>query len=243
MSPLPLFKLGSLLVKTVAKPVAKQIKEYAQEHPRFRGLCIRLGRAIHYTTTHLEVNLRQGRIIKLKELPETKAISTGADFLGESFVFSVGAVMVFVEYRRQRKEKAVEAEEKARKAETEHKIISMRFEAIEQELHQLARHVAAIEYGMRNQGYSIPLPPSENGDAVGKKTETTQEEGQSELVDKYDKMLQEQSSRISSMRERLTAILRTPAKIFNKPLDGKDAGPTVEAVSRESAPREEDENR
>lgn len=65
MSPLPLFKLGSLLVKTIAKPVAKQIKEYAQEHPRFRGLCVRLGRAIHYTTTHLEVNLRQGRIIQV----------------------------------------------------------------------------------------------------------------------------------------------------------------------------------
>lgn len=66
MSPLPLLKIGSLLVKTIAKPVAKRIKESAHNHPRVRNLCIGLGRVIHYATTHMEVNLRQGKVISVR---------------------------------------------------------------------------------------------------------------------------------------------------------------------------------
>ena len=124
----------------------------------------------------------------------------------------------------------------------ESQIVNMRFEAIEQELHHIARHVAAIESGMRKQGYSISVPSPEGVNSRDGATENVKE-GEPMLVDKYDKMLQEQSNKISSMRHRLTEILRTPAKLFTKSSEEKDDAPTVETTTKELAPSDDTENR
>lgn len=39
---LPVIKLGSLLVRTISKPIANRLKRAAADHPTFRGLIVDL---------------------------------------------------------------------------------------------------------------------------------------------------------------------------------------------------------
>jgi hypothetical protein len=55
MAPLPLFKLGTLLVRTLAKPLAKRIKQEAANHPRISKWTIALGQFSHNITARLNV--------------------------------------------------------------------------------------------------------------------------------------------------------------------------------------------
>ncbi|KAL8644218.1 MAG: hypothetical protein Q9226_007876 [Calogaya cf. arnoldii] len=49
-------KLGSLVIRTLSKPVANYIKSQAREHPRFRRLCIAGAQRVH----RLDMSLRLG---------------------------------------------------------------------------------------------------------------------------------------------------------------------------------------
>ena len=55
MAALPVAKLGALLLKTLAKPVANRIKKSAAEHPKFRTFCISFGRFIQNTITRINI--------------------------------------------------------------------------------------------------------------------------------------------------------------------------------------------
>ncbi|KAI4284782.1 MAG: hypothetical protein L6R35_004816 [Caloplaca aegaea] len=54
-------KIGSLLLKTLSKPVANYIKGQAREHPRFRRLCIAGAQRIHRLDMSLRLGLLQDR--------------------------------------------------------------------------------------------------------------------------------------------------------------------------------------
>lgn len=43
---LPLMKLGTLLVKTISKPLASQLKHQAKVHPKFRQFIINFAQVI-----------------------------------------------------------------------------------------------------------------------------------------------------------------------------------------------------
>lgn len=123
-------------------------------------------------------------------------------------------------------------------------IISMRFKAIEQELHHLARHIAAIEHGMRQQGYEIPLPTPQKSSWENSDEVEGQMGEESELIDKYDKMIQSEREKLSTMRERLSSILQYPLRAFNASKtmeEGKDSAPPVEIV--DTPARQENEDR
>ncbi|KAL9028828.1 MAG: hypothetical protein Q9196_002856 [Gyalolechia fulgens] len=52
-------KLGSLVIRTLSKPVANYIKGQAREHPRFRQLCIAGAQRIHRIDMRLRLGLLQ----------------------------------------------------------------------------------------------------------------------------------------------------------------------------------------
>ncbi|KAL9010159.1 MAG: hypothetical protein Q9173_004882 [Seirophora scorigena] len=54
-------KIGSLLLKTLSKPVANYIKGQAREHPRFRRFCIAGAQRIHRLDMNLRLGLLQDR--------------------------------------------------------------------------------------------------------------------------------------------------------------------------------------
>lgn len=109
-------KLASLLLRTVAKPIAARLKERAQGTESFRTFCISMGRFVNRTSMQMQI-LASGHIPReIKPLSEKKAINRGADFLGEAIIFSVGGAVIVAEVTRSSRA----AEEKA-EAERERK--------------------------------------------------------------------------------------------------------------------------
>ncbi|ODQ67317.1 OPA3-domain-containing protein [Nadsonia fulvescens var. elongata DSM 6958] len=103
-------KLTSLLVRTLAKPLASTIKAQAKEHPPFRKLCISFAQRLHRTDVRLRLGLtdasRTTKDIKVRPLNDTKAIENGANFLSEAFIFSVaGGLILYESFRSKRKDK------------------------------------------------------------------------------------------------------------------------------------------
>lgn len=103
-------KFTSLLVKTLAKPIANTIKSNAKEHPSFRRFCISFAQKLHQTDVNLRLKLLNEKNIKVRPLNDAKAIQSGATFIAEAFVFSVAGSLVFFEsWRSRRKEQARQA--------------------------------------------------------------------------------------------------------------------------------------
>ncbi|PRT54534.1 OPA3-like protein [Wickerhamiella sorbophila] len=103
-------KFTSLLVKTLAKPIANTIKANAKEHPSFRKFCISFAQKLHQTDVKLRLKLLNEKNIKVRPLNDAKAIQSGATFISEAFVFSVAGSLVFFEsWRSRRKEQARQA--------------------------------------------------------------------------------------------------------------------------------------
>lgn len=103
-------KLTSLLVRTVAKPIATTLKGHAKNHEFFRNGCIRIAQTIHLTDVRLRMRLLGEQKIKVRPLNDTKAIEQGANFLSELFIFSVAGGLIFYESYRSRKKAADEKE-------------------------------------------------------------------------------------------------------------------------------------
>lgn len=93
-------KLTSLLVRTVAKPMALALKAQAKEHEVFKATCIRVAQAVHSTDVKLRMRLLGENKIKVRPLNDKKAVENGANFLLELFIFSVaGSLILYESYR------------------------------------------------------------------------------------------------------------------------------------------------
>jgi len=84
----PLIKLGYLLVRQIAKPVAGTFKKQARDHPWFRSACGRLAQMYHRSEVKMkrriaETNVRSSSAgvepveMKIKPLDEQKAVELG----------------------------------------------------------------------------------------------------------------------------------------------------------------------
>lgn len=105
---MPLIKIGYLLIRTVAKPVANVLKNQTKNHPAFRAACARLAQSYHRTEIRLSRALNNNNnnntsngssvVVKLiRPLDEQKAIELGANFLGEALVFLVAGGILLVD--------------------------------------------------------------------------------------------------------------------------------------------------
>ncbi|CAO3597210.1 unnamed protein product [Absidia cylindrospora] len=95
-------KLGSLLVKTLAKPVANSIKVQAKQHPNFKEFCIGVAQKSHKLEMNLKMNFLGYRKEVIRPLNDARAIESGANFISEAFVFSVAASIIIAENWRSR---------------------------------------------------------------------------------------------------------------------------------------------
>ncbi|EAU81464.1 hypothetical protein CC1G_05294 [Coprinopsis cinerea okayama7 len=92
-------KIGTLIIRTLSKPIATKIKEQARQHPRFRQWCINLAQGMYRTEVKLRTNIlgEQMKHLHIRPLSETRAIDQGANFLAEGFMFSVAAALIIGE--------------------------------------------------------------------------------------------------------------------------------------------------
>lgn len=114
-------KIATLAIRTLAKPIATQLKTQAASHERFRKVCIAIAQTLHRSEMALRYNLLpkaprepsasgeeaqpQPRP-KVRPLNEAKAIANGANFLSEAFLFLIAATLIIGEnYRSSAKNK------------------------------------------------------------------------------------------------------------------------------------------
>ncbi|KAH9454218.1 hypothetical protein Pst134EA_013314 [Puccinia striiformis f. sp. tritici] len=96
-------KVVSLLIKTLSKPIASRLKISAQEHPKFRTVCVGLAQSLHRYETRLASGIFFGKTEHIiRPLSDTKAIQNGANFLSEAFLFSVAVALIVAENLRGR---------------------------------------------------------------------------------------------------------------------------------------------
>lgn len=110
---LPIAKLGSLLVKTLAKPMAKRVKHTFQQNAVTKNMLIGLGQASHIVTTRMTIWSAGYKVRSIQPLETDKALTQGADLIGEAFIFTVGGGLIIWEYNKS-KEKDRLKEEKAK---------------------------------------------------------------------------------------------------------------------------------
>ncbi|RKP10183.1 optic atrophy 3 protein-domain-containing protein [Thamnocephalis sphaerospora] len=95
-------KLGSLLIRTLAKPISGQLKAYTKKHPRFKQTCISVAQATHRFELNMKMKFLGYKKEAIRPLNDAKAVEAGANFLGETFLFTVAASAIIFETTRQR---------------------------------------------------------------------------------------------------------------------------------------------
>lgn len=98
-------KIATLAIRTLAKPIATQIKHQAASHQRFRSICINLAQLNHRIEMRLRSNLlagasSSGEKAKVRPLNEAKAVTNGANALAEGFLFALAVALIIGESYR-----------------------------------------------------------------------------------------------------------------------------------------------
>ena len=135
---MPLIKLGYLLIRTVAKPVANVLKQQTKNHPVFRSACVRLAQTYH--RSEIKMSRRLGGASKavteaaVRPLDEQKAIEVGANFLGETLVFIVAGTVLILDQTVS-----------AQKEQVRRQIIEDKFNQIFREIDELKTEVKELK--------------------------------------------------------------------------------------------------
>mmetsp|Transcript_30690 Transcript_30690/g.47100 ORF Transcript_30690/g.47100 Transcript_30690/m.47100 type:complete len:201 (-) Transcript_30690:49-651(-) len=100
---LPIAKLAGLLIKTLSKPVSKRIKHEFAQYATGQKVLVGIGQASHQLSSRMTIIASGYKVRSIKPLEHEKALSSGADLVGESFVLMVSAGIVVYEYDRSSK--------------------------------------------------------------------------------------------------------------------------------------------
>ncbi|CAH8298601.1 unnamed protein product [Eruca vesicaria subsp. sativa] len=146
---LPLMKLGTLLVKTVSKPLASQLKHQAKVHPQFRQFIINFAQRNHRITTQMQRRIYgHATDVEIRPLDEEKAVQAAVDLIGELFIFMVGGGVVVFEV--QRSSRSETRKEEARKQELEE--FRRKDEEMEKKMADLQSRLAEVEQLAKARG-------------------------------------------------------------------------------------------
>jgi hypothetical protein len=147
----PVAKLGFLLIKQIAKPIAKSIAAEAKKYRIFREyVCIPIAQAFHWYEIKMKMNMLNigGKVTKVPKLNEAKAIEQGSEILSEFIILSIASAILIYEYSRGReKEEIKEAGLQQERDRIKNKIFELEFRVEKQstQIRELARTVIHIE--------------------------------------------------------------------------------------------------
>lgn len=94
----PLFKLGTLFIKTATKPLSNGLKRHAKSHPNFAKFCHKLATSYHYAYINLAKPLRLP--YRISPPTQEQAVEFGANLVGEGAVFGVASGVLYYEYHK-----------------------------------------------------------------------------------------------------------------------------------------------
>eukprot|EP00250_Pteridium_aquilinum_P013081 c21118_g1_i1 orf=190-657(+) len=126
---LPFAKVGTLVLRTLSKPLATRLKIQAARHERFRNIIERFAQAHHKFSVNLQRRIYgHATNVEIRPLDPEKAVQAASDLLGEIVIFSVGVGAVLFEVQRSARSEA--RKEEARRQEIE--AISARLQTLEE---------------------------------------------------------------------------------------------------------------
>ncbi|OQR95243.1 hypothetical protein ACHHYP_00157 [Achlya hypogyna] len=173
MVAIPLFKVGGLLLRTLTKPVAKQLKQSAKTKPWLNSVCRSVGQYQHVVGVRIQMSM-QGQIhwktIQIKDLPADQAVDKGSEFLGETLIFSVAVIVAWYEYdrsSRSSKEKELKANEREFQRQQQ---IEMRFRTLEHLMASMEDEISALKQSVDDATAKLDLYKHEQAEAARKAT-------------------------------------------------------------------------
>ncbi|KAF9979336.1 hypothetical protein BGZ73_000030 [Actinomortierella ambigua] len=72
-------KLGFLLIRTIAKPIANSIKSYSKTHPKFREACIGVAQFSHRTEMQLKMKFLGYKVEAIRPLNDARSRKSAKD--------------------------------------------------------------------------------------------------------------------------------------------------------------------
>ncbi|KAM0755338.1 OPA3-domain-containing protein [Meredithblackwellia eburnea MCA 4105] len=97
-------KIASLFLKTLAKPLANNLKSQAKEHEGFRKATIAMAQFLHRAEMNMRIRLLgEDHPKHIRPLNDAKAIDSGANFISETFLFGFATLLILGETWRSRR--------------------------------------------------------------------------------------------------------------------------------------------
>uniref|UniRef100_A0A1L8DCA0 OPA3-like protein CG13603 n=1 Tax=Nyssomyia neivai TaxID=330878 RepID=A0A1L8DCA0_9DIPT len=146
----PAAKLGVLLLKQISKPIANYMKNQAKKSPFFRQyICMPPAQLYNWYEVQAKMwSMNLGKPTTVQPLSEAMAIELGANLLGETIIFAIGAGILILEYARQAsKETTNQQKITQEKLELNLKLQELQFQAERQDaqIRELMRVLADVE--------------------------------------------------------------------------------------------------
>ena len=191
-------KLISLFIKTLAKPMAKRVKHQFVKQPITRRSLIWIGQTSHAMSMRLTIWSSGFKVRSITPLEEDKALSTGADFISEAFIFSVSGGILVYEYNRSKEKEEKKEAARLQKIRDDASILQAKLNSVDKRL------VALEEYAKANRSSILGMGLGTNGqyhepeEVVpindGKLLEAVEGRGSSSLNDDENKRTNENDS-------------------------------------------------
>jgi hypothetical protein len=91
-----------LALKQISKPIANVLKARAKQSPFFsKYICMPPAQFYNYMEVKMKmISLNLGRPTAVPKLTDAMAIDLGANLLGETIIFAIGAALLVLEYQR-----------------------------------------------------------------------------------------------------------------------------------------------
>ena len=97
---LPLLKLSTLLVKTIAKPLGGYVKSKAKQFPILDRALYNFGNSYHYAFVRVNVLASGHKFISCRPLPHDQGLKDGTAMFSEGLVLGFSAFVILVETAR-----------------------------------------------------------------------------------------------------------------------------------------------
>ncbi len=156
-----LSKLVGLFIKTLAKPMAKSLKNQLVKHPITRRALISVGQTSHAISTRMTIWSSGYKVRSITPLEEEVALVQAAESISETFIFAVSGGVVVYEYHRSSEKERIKEEQRLKKITDEASRLQAKLMSLDKRLEALE------EYAKTNSSRAIVLGPIGIGGAPG----------------------------------------------------------------------------
>mmetsp|Transcript_2511 Transcript_2511/g.5300 ORF Transcript_2511/g.5300 Transcript_2511/m.5300 type:complete len:262 (+) Transcript_2511:21-806(+) len=145
MAPIPLVKVGVLVLRTIAKPVATRLMIDAKRHPTIEKLCVSVGQSFHQVSSRINILASGYRIVGIPPIPHEQALNDGVSIVSDVLVFCVAGTILWYEYNAAEHSAAIKAAAAQKEKDDAKQDLENRLSSLDTQLLVLADRLQNIE--------------------------------------------------------------------------------------------------